>query len=156
MYFSLWEVKCKIVWNAPWSAIQIVLKCIIIFSWIHFREKKSKRKQEIICTIETDKSINILKYNTLSRKTQWWAKHYTSLIIIISKRVMVKIYIIYSILYQLLYVRNWRDLFLHLLFIIWQNWQFWLHIEITRNISFAIDAFVNYHGHKDWSSTFDG
>ena len=88
MYFSLWEVKCKIVWNAPWSAIQIVLKCIIIFSWIHFREKKSKRKQEIICTIETVKSINILKYITLSRKTKWWANHYTNLIIIISTRAM--------------------------------------------------------------------
>ena len=87
MYFSLWEVKCKIVWNAPWSAIQIVLKCIIIFSWIHFREKKSKRKQEIICTIETDKSINILKYITLSRKTKWWANQTTSLIILISNRV---------------------------------------------------------------------
>ena len=128
MYFSLWEVKCKIVWNAPWSAIQIVLKCIIIFSWIHFREKKSKRKQEIICTIETVKSINILKYITLSRKTKWWANHYTSLIIIIS------------------YI--WYD--------IEQKWQFWLHIEITRNILFAIKGFVNHHGHKDWSSTFDG
>ena len=129
MYFSLWEVKCKILWNAPWSAIQIVLKCIIIFSWIHFREKKSKRKQEIICTIETDKSINILKYITLSRKTKWWANNHTSLIIII-------------------------DRLLHLVFT--QKWQFWLHIEIARNISFAIEAFVNHHGHKDWSSTFDG
>ena len=130
MCFSLWEVKCKIVWNAPWSAIQIVLKCIIIFSWIHFREKKSKRKQEIICTIETDKSINILKYITLSRKIKWWANNYTSLIIIISIS-----YLHYNIE---------------------QKWLFWLHIEITRNISFAIEAFLNYHGHKDWSSTFDG
>ena len=36
--------KCKL----HWSAIQIGLKCIIIFSWIEFREKDWKRKQEII------------------------------------------------------------------------------------------------------------